>query len=40
MREIQPEGLEEAQLRDLLEGEMVQDFIPKAPWKGMRGILK
>ena len=25
------QGLEEVQLRDLLEGEMVEDFIPKAP---------
>ena len=40
MRETQPKGLEEAQLEDLLEGEMVEDFIPKAPWKGMRGIVK
>ena len=40
MRETQPKGLEEAQLQDLLEGEMAEDFIPKAPWKGMRGIVK
>ena len=40
MRETQPEGLGEAQLKDLLEGEMAEDFIPKAPWKGMRGIVK
>ena len=40
MRETQPEGLEEAQLGDLLEGEMVEDFIPKAPWKEMKGIVK
>ena len=40
MREIQPEGLEEALLKDLLEGKMVEGFIPKAPWKGMRGIVK
>ena len=39
-RETQPEGLEEAQLEDLLEGEMVEGFIPKAPWEGMRGIVK
>ena len=31
MGETQPKGLEEAQLRDLLEGEMVEAFIPKAP---------
>ena len=37
MRETQPKGLEEAQLK---EGEMVEDFIPKAPWKGMRGIVR
>ena len=40
MRETQPEGLKEAQLGDLLEGEMVKDFIPKALWKEMKGILK
>ena len=40
IREIQPEVWEEAQLKDLLEGEMVEGFIPKAPWKGMRGIVK
>ena len=31
MREIQPEGLEEAQLKDLLEGEMVEGIIPQGP---------
>ena len=40
MGETQPEGLGEAQLGDRLEGEMAEDFIPKAPWKGMRGIVK
>ena len=40
MRGTQPKGLGEAQLEDLLEGEMAEDFIPKAPWKGMRGIVK
>ena len=40
MRETQPKGLEEAQLEDLLVGEMVEDFIIKAPWKGMRGIVR
>ena len=40
MRETQPEGFEEAQLEDLLEGEMVEGIIPKAHWKGMRGIIK
>ena len=37
MREAQPEGLEEAQLE---EGEMVEDFIPKALWKEMKVIVK
>ena len=37
MRETQPEGLEEAQLE---EGEMVEDFIPKALWKEMEVIVK
>ena len=40
MRETQPKGLEEAQIEDLLEGEMEEDFIPKSPWKGMRGIVR
>ena len=40
MRGTQHKGYGEAQLDDLLEGEMAQDFIPKAPWKGMRGIVK
>ena len=40
VRETQPKGLEEAQLKDLLEGEMVEDFIHKVPWRGMRGIVK
>ena len=37
MRETQPKGLEEAQLQ---EGEMVECFIPKAPWKEMRGKVR
>ena len=37
MRETQPEGLEEAPLE---EGEMVEDFIPKALWKEMKVIVK
>ena len=40
MRKTHLEGLGEAQLADLLEGEMTEDFIPNAPWKGMRGIVK
>ena len=40
MRGTQPEGLGEAQLEDHLEGEMAEEFIPKAHWKGMRGIVK
>ena len=37
MRETQPKGLEEAQLK---EGEMVKDFILKALWKEMKVIVK
>ena len=40
MRETQPKGSGDAQLKDLLEGEMAEHLIPKAPWKGMRGIVK
>ena len=40
MKETQPKVLEEAQLGDLLEGEMVEDFISKGPWKEMSGIVK
>ena len=40
MTGTQPKGLGDAQLEDVLEGEMAEDFIPKAPWKGMRGIVK
>ena len=36
MRETQPEGLEGAKLK---EGEMVEDFIPKALWKEMKVIV-
>ena len=39
-REVQPEGLEEAQLKDLLEEEMVEDIISKVHWKGLKGIIK
>ena len=35
MREIQPKSLEEAQLKDVLEEEIVEDIIPKAHWRGM-----
>ena len=37
LREIQLEDLGEAPLEDL-EGEMVEDSIPKALWKEMKGI--
>ena len=40
MGETQPEGLGKAQLEDLLEGEMVEDFIPKALWKEMKVTVK
>ena len=40
MREIQPEGLEEAQLEDLFEGEMAEGIILKVHWRVMRGIIK
>ena len=40
MRVTQPKGLGEAQLEDLLEGEMAEDFTPKAPWKEIRSIVK
>ena len=39
-REIQLKGLEEAQLKDLLGGEMAEGIIPKVHWKGMKGIIK
>ena len=39
-REIQPEGLEKAQLEDLLEEEMAEGIIPKVHKKGMKGIIK
>ena len=34
------QGFGRGQLKDHLEGEMVEGFISKAPWKGMRGIVK
>ena len=37
MRETQPKDLEEAPLK---EGEMVEDSIPKVPWKEMKDTIK
>ena len=40
MRETQLKGLEKVCLGDLLEGEMVEDSIPKALWREMKDTAK